>query len=225
MVGWSRRTPTGRPSTGEHDAVAESGRRRVVTTARVCLASRSPRRRALLEQIGVACVVVDPSIDESLRPGESPRELVVRLARGKALAGRELPAAAGMVVVAADTEVVLDDAVLGKPADAADAEAMLARLSGRAHEVLSAVAVLAPDDAEPRVRVSASRVWFRPTTAAERKAYCATGEPLDKAGAYGIQGRAAVFVERLDGSYSGVMGLPLHETATLLARAGIDVLG
>jgi septum formation protein len=122
-------------------------------------------------------------------------------------------------VLAADTAVVVDDAVFGKPADPGQALEMLEALSGRSHLVLTAVALYV--DGAAAELLSSSEVRFRATTHAERLAYCATGEPLDKAGAYAIQGRGALFVERLDGSYSGVVGLPLHETAMLLSRFGL----
>ncbi|MCY4351245.1 MAG: Maf family protein [Thiotrichales bacterium] len=216
------------------------------------LASKSPRRRLLLEQIGVAHTIIDAPIDETQRPGESPRAYVERMAFEKVQAGL---AALGEActkpllgpllgpVLAADTAVVLDDRVLGKPRDADDAVAMLGALSGRMHRVMSAVAVAGsagcepvstqddrrPTDSDasgaesPRIMTSISRVWFREISHDERRAYCASGEPMDKAGAYAIQGRAARFVERLDGSYSGVMGLPLFETAALLREAGVGV--
>lgn len=186
------------------------------------LASASPRRGELLAQIGLRFQVLAVEVDETPRPGEEPGVLVRRLALEKARAGRaQLPADNPLPVLGADTEVVLDGKVLGKPRDEEDAAAMLARLSGRSHQVLSAVAVAAA--ADETARLSVSTVWFRETTAAERLAYCATGEPLDKAGAYGIQGLAAVFVARLEGSYSGVMGLPLYETAEVLAEAGLHL--
>lgn len=216
------------------------------------LASKSPRRRLLLDQIGVAYTVVDAPIDEAPRPDESPRAYVERMAREKVRAGL---AALGDArtkslleplldpVLAADTAVVLDDQVLGKPRDADDAAAMLGALSGRMHHVMSAVSVVgsagggpattqegrrppgsgAGGAEPPRIMTSISRVWFREISHEERRAYCASGEPMDKAGAYAIQGRAALFVERLDGSYSGVMGLPLFETAALLREAGVGV--
>lgn len=194
------------------------------------LASKSPRRRLLLDQIGVHYTIVDAPIDEVRQPGEPPGRFVERMACEKARAGMAaLGGARTGPVLAADTVVVLDDRVLGKPRDAEDAMTMLRALSGRMHHVVSAVAVAGPgareavgDDA-PRVVTSVSRVWFREIGQEEGRAYCASGEPLDKAGAYAIQGRAAIFVARLDGSYSGVMGLPLFETASLLREAGIRV--
>jgi septum formation protein len=184
-------------------------------TARVCLASQSPRRAALLRQIGVAFVVAASEVDETRASGECPQDYVRRLARAKALAvhGTALP------VLAADTTVVLDAEVCGKPADEAEGVAMLARLSGRTHQVLTAVALRSAAGLD--VRLSASTVRFRATSAAERRAYWASGEPRDKAGGYAVQGLGAVFIEHLSGSYSGVMGLPLFETAQLLAAAGV----
>ena len=238
------------------------------------LASKSPRRRALLDQIGVVCAVVDAPIVETRRADERPERFAERMAREKALAGLAALGDARIApVLAADTVVALEDRVFGKPRDAAHAMSMLRALSGRMHRVISAVAVAgihagnagagrtrdvardtgaatgggaagrdadgagcgrADDEASrtaartaaggaPRVATSVSRVWFRDLSHDECRAYCVSGEPLDKAGAYAIQGRAAVFVARLDGSYSGVMGLPLFETAALLREAGIRV--
>lgn len=189
--------------------------------APLLLASRSPRRRALLDQIGIGFEAVDAAVDERPRAGETPAALVERLARAKALAG--LGAAAdARPVLGADTTVTLDGAVLGKPDDEADALAMLARLSGRTHEVLTGVAVARGDAVE--ARVVSTRVTLRSTSHAERRAYWASGEPLGKAGAYAIQGLGAVLVERIEGSYSNVVGLPLAEAAELLRAFGIDPL-
>lgn len=183
----------------------------------ITLASVSPRRQELLKQIGVPHVAVGAHIDESLLPGESPHDYVQRMARTKALAvwnsHQQLP------VLAADTTVVLDGLTLGKPEHREDALRMLARLSGRTHEVLTAVALATQSGLNLRVNVSSVR--FRTLDAQECAAYWETGEPRDKAGAYAIQGRAAVFVESLQGSYSGVMGLPLFETVELLRSAGV----
>ncbi len=183
----------------------------------VCLASVSPRRRELLSQIGVPHTVVGADIDETAHPGESPRDYVLRLARQKALAVRER--GERLPVLAADTTVVLDDVIYGKPRDRADGIAMLQRLSGRTHEVLTAVAVA--DGRGVDLRLSVSAVRFRGLTPGECAAYWDTGEPRDKAGGYAVQGAAAVFIESLSGSYSGVMGLPLFETAELLSAAGV----
>ena len=183
----------------------------------ITLASVSPRRQELLKQIGVPHVVVGAHIDESVRPHESPHDYVLRTARSKAEAvwnaHRQLP------VLAADTTVVLDGLTLGKPQHREDALRMLTRLSGRTHEVLTAVALATQSGVS--LRVSVSSVRFRTLAAEECAAYWETGEPRDKAGAYAIQGRAAVFVESLQGSYSGVMGLPLFETVELLRTAGV----
>ena len=185
----------------------------------VYLASASPRRSELLRQIGVLFEIRPAHIKEEQLAGETPEAYVVRLAAAKADAVWAEVAAEGRPVLAADTAVVVDGDVLGKPCDTAEAEAMLGRLSGRMHRVLTAVALRHRDDLTESL--SASEVRFRATTAAERLAYCATGEPFDKAGGYGIQGQAAVFVEKLKGSYSGVVGLPLFETAALLTRGGL----
>ncbi len=188
----------------------------------VYLASASPRRSDLLRQIGVPFQVRPAAVPEALAGGETPEHYVLRLAAAKAAAvwgTLEQGAHEPRPVLAADTAVVLDGRVLGKPADAVAAEAMLAELSGTTHRVLTAVAL--KEEAAPDTLLCESEVRFRATTAAERRAYCATGEPFDKAGGYGIQGRAAVFVEHLRGSYSAVVGLPLFETATLLARHGV----
>jgi len=187
----------------------------------LCLASASPRRRELLSQIGVPHIVTGANIDETLRQDERARDYVLRLAREKAVSvrrgGQALP------VLAADTTVVLDGLVFGKPYDRADAVRMLGRLSGRDHEVLTAVALA--DARGVQVRLSSSTVRFRALSTEECAAYWETGEPRDKAGGYAIQGFAAVFVESLNGSYSGVMGLPLFETGELLRDAGIACWG
>ena len=195
-----------------------------MTTSRqpvVCLASVSPRRRELLSQIGVPHTVVGAHIDETARAGESPRDYVLRMAQQKALTvwerGERLP------VLAADTTVVLDDVIYGKPRDRADGIAMLGRLSARTHGVLTAVAVA--DARGVDLRLSVSTVRFRGLTPEECAAYWDTGEPCDKAGGYAVQGVAAVFIESLSGSYSGVMGLPLFETAELLRSAGVAYWG
>jgi septum formation protein len=197
------------------------------------LASRSPRRAELLRQIGLAFDTLllregygrDRDVLEEALDAEPPGHYVERMARTKAqvawqrMQNRKL---AARPVLGADTEVVLGPRIFGKPGDAADAAAMLARLAGRTHEVMTAVAVRF--DERTDVEVSVSRVTMRKLSAAEIERYVATGEPIDKAGAYAIQGRAAAFITRIEGSYSGVMGLPLAETAALLARAGVSVL-
>lgn len=184
------------------------------------LASASPRRAELLGQIGVSFIPLVAPIDESVLPDETPEAYVERLARAKAAAALALLEAPGdSCVLGADTAVVLDGRILGKPADRQHARDMLEALSGREHQVLTAVAVAGAGMCQSRV--VASRVSFRPLSSDEIDAYWATGEPCDKAGAYGIQGLAAVFVSHLQGSYSAVVGLPLCETAQLLEAFGI----
>lgn len=186
----------------------------------IVLASSSPRRSALLQQIGVAHRLVPAPIDERRLEGEPVEDCVRRLAAQKARYVQRLIATAEPVL-GADTAVVLDEQMLGKPADRAAGLTMLERLSGRTHTVLSAVTVAAGTAIHSAL--SRTEVRFRPLTLAERQAYWASGEPCDKAGAYAIQGLGAIFVEELRGSYSGVMGLPLFETASLLARVGVRV--
>jgi septum formation protein len=201
-------------------------------TKPIYLASQSPRRLELLGQIGLRPTVLRlhgkhprVEVDETPLPDERALDYVQRLAREKAEAGLRAIAARALPVlpvVAADTTVTVDGTILGKPADAAEAAAMMRRYSGRAHTVLTGVAVALNGAME--IAVSESEVWFKPLTEAEIAAYVASKEGFDKAGGYGIQGRAAVFVERLAGSYSGVMGLPLYETAELLKKVGFEVL-
>jgi len=184
----------------------------------LCLASASPRRRELLDQLGVPHVLAVPNIDEAVLPGESAVDYVVRMARAKARIVH--PHGAGLPVLAADTIVLLDERICGKPTDAEDGIALLLELSGRSHEVLTAVALAAAG--EVHHHLSRSEVRFRHLSLTEAIAYWKTGEPRDKAGGYAVQGHGAVFVEHLAGSYSGVMGLPLFETAELLAGAGVS---
>jgi septum formation protein len=189
----------------------------------IYLASQSPRRRELLLQIGIVHQVIHVAVDESRFANEAAHAYVERLAREKAAAGwafskTDAIAAAmpPLPVLGADTVVVLNGEILGKPRDADDARAMLRRLSGQCHEVLTGVSICG---ARGQIAcISNTRVWFRDLDATEIEAYWATGEPCDKAGAYGIQGLAARFVERIEGSYSGVVGLPLFETDNLLRQ-------
>ena len=184
------------------------------------LASGSPRRRELLTQIGVAFSVIGADIDETPLPDESPADYVERLARAKAQDGRGRLSAPGQAcVLGADTAVVLDGKILGKPLDEADALAMLMSLAGQEHQVLTAIALLDGERCESRV--VRSLVRFRSISVAEASAYWESGDPRDKAGGYGIQGLGAVFVSGLNGSYSAVVGLPLCETAELLGHFGI----
>ena len=183
----------------------------------LCLASASPRRRELLAQIGVPYLVSAADIDEAVEPDERPADYVVRMACSKALAVRSRGMA--LPVLAADTTVLVDGVICGKPADEAAGVAMLERLSGRTHQVLTGVALAHRGGVA--FRLSASEVLFRSLSRAECRAYWGSGEPHDKAGGYAVQGLAAVFIEHLSGSYSGVMGLPLFETAQLLSAAGV----
>jgi len=204
---------------------------------RLYLASCSPRRRELLAGLGYKFTVLNADVDETRMANEPPDDYVTRMAREKAIGGfaivvRQLAEVGGEsfcpVVIGADTAVVVDGRVLGKPRDDSEVLAHLELLCGRAHDVLSAVAVAVAtgDPASPRVDVqlSPSRVWIRELTVNEREAYRATGEPADKAGSYAIQGLAAAFVTRLEGSWSAVVGLPLHQTVELLQKAGIAFL-
>jgi septum formation protein len=192
----------------------------------VILASASPRRSELLTQIGVPHRVVPAQIDERRTAGEAIADCVQRLARSKALEVQVALAAVGgaaaaveLAVLGADTAVIIDDELIGKPRDRADALSILARLSGRWHQVLSAVALASGNGMQ--CILSRSEVRFRALKPRECAAYWDSGEPCDKAGAYAIQGLGAAFVEELRGSYSGVVGLPLFETARLLAEAGV----
>lgn len=202
----------------------------IATTTKIHLASRSPRRRELLAQAGIRFDLLlfrgapreDREIDESWLAGETPEVYVQRVARAKAgfaaqlLLSRSLPP---YPVLAADTILDLDGEVIGKPRDAQDAAAILTRLSGRSHRVLTAIAVAHQQRIEHRLSIS--EVRMRSLPAEEIRRYVQTGEPMDKAGAYGIQGRAALFVEEIRGSYSGIVGLPLCDTGLLLREFGL----
>jgi len=199
---------------------------------KIYLASKSPRRRELLRQIGVEFELLmlrndplrGPDVTEFVHPGEAAADYVARVANEKAdsawymVQNRRLTP---RPVLAADTTVTIDGAILGKPATPAEAFEMLERLSGRTHEVLTSIAVRHKDMAEQITQVS--HVRFATLSPASIRAYCATPEPYDKAGGYGIQGLAALFVEHIEGSHSGIMGLPLYETARLLRKAGVPL--
>lgn len=187
-----------------------------MTARRLVLASRSPRRAALLGQIGLRFETADVAVDESLLPGESAADYVARLAAAKARAGHR----PGALSLGADTAVVLGRRVLGKPAGPDEAAAMLLALAGRSHRVMTAVAVC--DGAAVRGRTVTTRVRFRDIDRAEAEAYAATGEGADKAGGYGIQGIGGIFAVEIRGSYSAVVGLPLAETEALLRSFGFD---
>ncbi len=186
----------------------------------IYLASQSPRRRELLRQIGVRFERISGDIDETPQPAESAKDYVRRLALEKARAGwsgvqRKLD----LPVLGADTVVVADDVILGKPQDENDCLRMLSLLEGRSHKVMTAVALVS--GSKERVLVQTSTVWFGQMSPQTMRAYWLSGEPADKAGAYGVQGLAAMFIERIDGSYTGVMGLPLYETAQLLTEFAV----
>ena len=183
------------------------------------LASTSPRRREILLSLGLAFDVVPVDVDETPRAGESPREMVLRLSVAKAQAAE---IGAGGVALGSDTAVVVDAQVLGKPRDREDCLEMLAQLSGRAHRVLTGVALSHRQGTT--TALSGTDVYFREISRDEALAYWQSGEPRDKAGAYAIQGLGGAFVERIEGSYTGVVGLPVFETIELLRAAGIDVL-
>jgi septum formation protein len=200
---------------------------------KIYLASKSPRRRELLRQIGVDFELLmlrdqtprGPEVDEVVLPGEAPATYVERVTREKVACAerimffRKLPL---RPILSADTSVIVDGRILGKPADVAEATAMLQLLSGRSHQVLTCVAV--SWDGNVWHALQSSYVTFDTLSDQVIAAYCATNEPYDKAGGYGIQGMASVFIQSITGSYSGIMGLPLHETAQLLQQAGRRIL-
>lgn len=186
---------------------------------RLYLASTSPRRQEILEALGLEFIVKSVEIDEDRLPGETAEQMVLRLAQAKA---RAADAHESAFVIGSDTVVVVDGDVLGKPQDRDEGLTMLLRLSGRRHEVLTGVALRGPNGTQ--TTLSTTHVYFRAISRDEAAAYWQSGEPGDKAGAYGIQGLGGVFVEAIEGSYSGVVGLPVYETAKLLQASGIEVL-
>lgn len=190
-------------------------------TVQIILASASPRRRELLDQIRVSYRVDPVDIDETPLPDETPTDYVCRVAAEKSAACLARTASCGLPVLAADTAVILDGLIMGKPRDQDDGIAMLRRLSGQTHQVYSAVSLRGR---EHHQAVSVTDVRFRTLTEREMLAYWGSGEPADKAGAYAIQGLGSLFVESIKGSFSGVVGLPLFETAELLAKQGIELL-
>ncbi len=191
-----------------------------MTAVTLYLASASPRRREILDQLGLVYQLLPQDIDESRLSGESPEDYVCRLAKAKAQAALSSLREAGQCVcLGSDTTVVCEGEIFEKPQDEADARRILKFLSGRTHEVLTAVALVSEENSE--VRLSRSQVSFRPLLDAEITQYCLTGEPADKAGAYGIQGLGAMFIKEIKGSYSSIMGLPIQETVELLSAVGI----
>lgn len=191
-------------------------------SAQLYLASRSPRRAQFLRQLGLRFETLPADVAEQPAPGQLPADYALAVALAKARAAAAV-ASLGLPVLGADTDVSIDGEILGKPRDRDDALAMLARLSGRTHEVCSAVVVIAGTRVESALTVT--RVSFGTIDPAQAQAYWASGEPADKAGAYAIQGHAARWVKRIEGSYSGVVGLPLYETCELLQRFGVDCTG
>lgn len=203
----------------------------------VYLASKSPRRRAILEGLGLSVRVIASNAhtlrafegDETVNPGEAPEDYVKRTARNKFLEGLAVRDASGLAadlgpVLAADTVVSIGGDILGKPRDESEARAFLRRLSGRTHEVRTAV-VAGYSQERCESALSVSEVTFRPMSGEEILAYVRTGEPYDKAGGYGIQGLAGIYISRIAGSYTGIMGLPVFETAALLSRMGVRIIG
>jgi septum formation protein len=188
-------------------------------TAQIILASASPRRRELLDQIKVRYTVYPVDIDETPHPGETPQDYVLRMAFEKSWACMQ-KASPQIPVLAADTTVVLGSNIMGKPKDQQDALDMLTQLSGKTHQVYSAISLRANQHSQA---VTVTDVTFRHLTEDEIMAYWLSGEPVDKAGSYAIQGKGAIFVESIKGSFSGVVGLPLFETAELLLKQGIDI--
>jgi septum formation protein len=185
------------------------------------LASSSPRRAGYLSELGFSFIQVAPAVDEAIRRGETPRRYARRLAESKAAAvALRYPR---HWVVGADTTVVVDGKFLGKPANRGDARRMLELLSGRSHQVVSAIALAQAPDGLLRSRVSTTRVSFRELSASEIRRYVATGEPMDKAGAYGIQGKGGILVSRIEGSFSNVVGFPLEKFLELWNDAGLPL--
>jgi len=197
-----------------------------MSALRFYLASASPRRLELLRQIGIDPIVAPANVDERVRAGEAPEHFVRRLAERKARAAAErLADATDGLLLAADTAVVIDGESLGKPTDPAESAAMLRRLRGRTHEVLTAVFLLRTDDGRSVGEVDSTRVHFRPFDDATVAVYVRSGEGVDKAGAYAIQGRGVLLVERIEGSWSNVVGLPLERLPDWVSRLGIDLGG
>ncbi len=187
---------------------------------KLVLASASPRRAELLHQIGVEFDICAVDIDETPWVNEKPKDYVKRVALEKARAAHALSANQKLLTLGADTSVIIDGRILGKPSSENDAIGMLQKLSGVTHSVLTAVALIGKDEA---CTINESRVTFRVLSEQDMYRYWATGEPVGKAGSYAIQGKAAQFISHLEGSFSGVMGLPLYETAQLLTKQGFDV--
>jgi septum formation protein len=184
------------------------------------LASKSPRRRELLAQLGLVFECIEGSVDESVLDGEAPQDYVLRLAKAKAVSGQDnLVVPSQIPILGSDTSVVIDNQILGKPQDEQEAVAMLARLSGHSHMVYTAVAI--KHNRDIKSVCCATKVFFAAMTASQINSYVATGEPMDKAGAYGIQGLGGRYIKKIEGSYTSVVGLPLYETSMLLTECGV----
>lgn len=200
-----------------------------MTGPQIYLASQSPRRRTLIEQLGISYQTISVEVDERQQAGELPADFVTRLACEKARAGWQLVAEHGIPVVGADTSIILDQQIVGKPTDQQQGIDLLKRYSGNTHLVVTGVAMVGPDGGVSgapivqQVRVNTSLVTFRVVTDRECEQYWQTGEPEGKAGGYAIQGKAAIFIEKIEGSYSGVMGLPLYEFSELISEFGIQL--
>lgn len=193
----------------------------VSSTVTVYLASASPRRQALLQQAGIRFQVILPDVEEVVRPGESAEDFVMRVAQDKARAGRVLVTKEGRPsapVLAADTCIVLDNEIIGKPADREEGIRILTRLAGRSHQVLTAAVLM--EEGKCQQALSRSRVVFGLLSEKEIEDYWESGEPVDKAGGYAIQGKAAVFIEHIEGSYTGIVGLPLFEVVNMIKKSG-----
>ncbi len=194
----------------------------IIKNPPIILASHSPRRKELLRQIGVQFVSDPTDVDERMHSGESPEGYAVRVSQDKAqTAARRAKTG---IIIAADTIVVLDDQILGKPVDARDAERVLGMLSGKVHHVISGLTVMDAVTGKTETRTSVTKVWFRSLSTGEVASYVASREPLDKAGAYGIQGKGALLVERIEGCYFNVVGLPLAMLGEMLRDFGFKVL-
>jgi septum formation protein len=184
------------------------------------LASKSPQRRELLAQLGLVFECIEGSVDESVLDGETPQDYVLRLAKAKAVSGQDnLVVPSQIPILGSDTSVVIDNQILGKPQDEQEAVAMLARLSGHSHMVYTAVAI--KHNRDMKSVCCATKVFFAAMTASQINSYIATGEPMDKAGAYGIQGLGGRYIKKIEGSYTSVVGLPLYETSMLLTECGV----
>ncbi len=197
--------------------------RHLLKGKKAILASRSPRRKALLQQIGIPVIQTPADVDETVRPGELPEDYVVRVSFDKARVAAAK--ASSGIIIAADTIVLFEGKIMGKPADARDAERMLTLLSGKMHHVITGLTVMDAATGKAITRASDTRVWFRRLSSFDIASYVESGEPLDKAGAYGIQEKGALLVDRIEGCYFNVVGLPLSVLGDLLHEMGLTIWG